>query len=74
MPQKPTTTPSGATESTRITVTLPREDYEQVCRIAQSKRVSASWVVRDAVTEYLQLDIPLLGRVESSTSSNSDQR
>ena len=49
-------------DSTRITVTLPLGDYEQVCRIASAKKVSASWVVRDAVDEYLKRDIPLLTR------------
>jgi hypothetical protein len=39
--------------STRITVTLPPEEYQEVVRISKAKRVSASWVVRDAVTKYL---------------------
>lgn len=43
----------------RITVTLPIKDYEQLCRIARTRKVSASWVVRDAVDKYLQSDIPL---------------
>jgi metal-responsive CopG/Arc/MetJ family transcriptional regulator len=46
----------------RITVTLPRDDYERVCLIANTKKVSASWVVRDAVEEYLRLDTPLFGK------------
>lgn len=43
----------------RITVTFPIKDYEQLCRIARTKKLSASWVVRDAVDKYLQSDIPL---------------
>lgn len=43
----------------RITVTFPVKDYEQLCRIARTKKVSASWVVRDAVDKYLESDIPL---------------
>ena len=39
--------------SPRITVTLPPGDYEAVVRISKSKRVSASWVVRDAVAKYI---------------------
>lgn len=39
--------------STRITVTLPPGDYEEVVRISKLKRVSASWVVRDAVAKYV---------------------
>ncbi len=39
--------------ATRITVTLPLGDYEAVVRMSKSKRVSASWVVRDAVAKYV---------------------
>jgi len=39
--------------SNRITVTLPPGDYEAVVRMSKSKRVSASWVVRDAVAKYV---------------------
>src|SRR5437899_1430924 len=35
--------------ATRITVTLPQQNYEIVVRMAKSKRVSTSWIVRDAV-------------------------
>lgn len=63
---------SGGSDSTRITVTLPQADYEQVCRIAKSKRVSASWVVRDAVTDYLHRDIPLFAKAEGSSTRNAE--
>jgi hypothetical protein len=39
--------------ATRITVTLPPEDYEEVVRLSKEKRVSASWIVRDAVAKYI---------------------
>lgn len=42
--------PSG----TRITVTLPPGDYAEVRRMAKEKKVSASWIVRDAVEKYIQ--------------------
>ena len=45
---------------TRITVTLPPENYELLVRMAKNKKVSASWVVRDAVEKYLTADVPLL--------------
>jgi hypothetical protein len=44
---------------TRITITLPPEHYEHVVWMAQKKRVSASWIVRDAVAKYLAEDMPL---------------
>ena len=42
--------------STRITVTLMPGDYDAVFRISKSKRVSASWVVRDAVAKYVSAE------------------
>jgi metal-responsive CopG/Arc/MetJ family transcriptional regulator len=39
---------------TRITVTIPPGDYQAVRQIAKEKKVSASWVVRDAVEKYVQ--------------------
>jgi hypothetical protein len=41
---------------TRITVTLPQENYEPVVRMAKNKKVSTSWIVRDAVEKYLAAD------------------
>ena len=40
-------------QATRITVTLPQDEYETVRSIADDHRASASWVVREAVSEYL---------------------
>ena len=44
---------------TRLTVSLSNEDYEEITRIAQSKKVSAAWVVRNAVDQYLEEENPL---------------
>ncbi len=52
--------PKHAKRPTRITVTLPPENYELLVRMAKSKKVSASWMVRDAVDKYLSADVPLL--------------
>ena len=48
--------------ATRITVTLPPENYELLVRVARTKKVSASWVVRDAVEKYLAADMPLFAQ------------
>lgn len=53
------TAPQETRGSTRITVTLPEGDYLQVCTIAAAARVSASWVVREAVNHYVNRDLPL---------------
>ncbi len=45
---------AAKTSGTRITVTLPPDDYTEVRRIAKEKKVSASWVVRDAVERYVK--------------------
>ena len=42
--------------STRITVSLPPGDYEAVVHISKAKRVSASWVVRDAVAKHVMAE------------------
>lgn len=38
---------------TRLTVSIPRQDYNVVLRMAKEKKVSASWIVRDAVEKYI---------------------
>jgi len=52
----------------RITVTLPREHYREIVQRAKSKRVSASWIVRDAVEKYLAADLPLFASSERRAS------
>jgi len=52
VPSKPA--PDSKSSGTRITVTIPPEDYETVRRMAKVKKVSASWIVRDAVEKYVQ--------------------
>ena len=47
----------GDTE--RVSVTFPRPHYSELQRIAEGKRVSVAWVVRDAVREYLAAQTPL---------------
>ena len=52
-------------KATRVTVTLPQENYEIVVRMAKNKKVSTSWIVRDAVEKYLVADIPLLSNLQA---------
>jgi len=54
-------------ESPRITVTLPKSDYEEVCRLARHKRVSNAWVIRDAVEKYIAADSPLFSQYTSAS-------
>ena len=52
----------------RITVTLPSEHYREIVQRAKSKRVSASWIVREAVEKYLAADMPLFASSERRAS------
>ncbi len=37
----------------RLSISVPKEDKEALERIAETKRVSLAWVIRDAVSRYL---------------------
>jgi len=47
------TNASADKSSVRTTVTLPKGDYAEIGRLAQRKKVSVAWIVRDAVEKYL---------------------
>ena len=66
--RKKSLAPKDAVGVTRITVSVPAADYEHLLRVAENKRVSISWVVRDAVDQYLSADVPLFARIEKTTS------
>lgn len=42
-------------EGTRASVTFPAELYAELERIAEEKKVSVAWVVRDAVEKYVEV-------------------
>ena len=43
----------------RLSVSLPDNDFELIKLIAERKNVSLAWVIREAVNEYVDKDIPL---------------
>jgi metal-responsive CopG/Arc/MetJ family transcriptional regulator len=49
-------------EGTRASVTFPGELYTELERIAEEKKVSVAWVVRDAVEKYVEAQYPLFRR------------
>jgi hypothetical protein len=63
---KKSPTPSESPSVTRITVSVPAPDYQHLVRVAEAKRVSVSWVVRDAVEKYLSADVPLFSRIDKT--------
>lgn len=52
----------AAKEGTRASVTFPADLYAELERIAEEKRVSVAWVVRDAVEKYVEAQYPLFRR------------
>ncbi|WP_224543268.1 CopG family transcriptional regulator [Mesorhizobium sp. CA16] len=44
----------------RLSVTLTDEQHREVTEIARKNRVSAAWVVRQAVERFLKDQMPLL--------------
>lgn len=48
--------------SARTSVSLPRNIYLEVQRIARRNRVSTAWVIRDAVEKYVGNEAPLFSR------------
>lgn len=48
--------------STRATVSISPDTYQTIQAIAKQKKVSAAWVIRDAVDKYVAEQWPLLQR------------
>jgi len=46
----------------RKTVSLPVDLQDQLEKLAEKRKVSFSWLVRDAVEKYLAADAPLFQR------------
>lgn len=53
-------TGKGEGKSVRASVSLPSERYRELEMIAQEKKVSVAWVVREAVEKYVADRWPLL--------------
>ena len=52
----------AAAGSVRVSVSFDAVDYAEIKGIAKDKRVSAAWVVREAVASYLDARTPLFAR------------
>lgn len=57
-----TGTRTDADGTVRVSVSLNADDYADLKVIAEDKRVSLAWVVRDAVSDYLDARSPLFPR------------
>lgn len=46
----------------RTSVSFSAEHYAELQRLAEQKRVSLAWVVRDAIDRYIAAEAPLFHR------------
>ena len=54
----------------RVTVTLDPDDYAVVEKMAKSSDVSASWLIRRSMREFLERHDPV-GKIEIAPNKNS---
>lgn len=45
--------PKIARRSSRVSITLDETDYAEVCAVARENDTSAAWVVRRAISDWL---------------------
>ena len=66
---RPLSDPSSSqsqSRTTRATISFPTEIYLELERIAEAKKVSLAWVVREAAEKYLDDQWPLFGGERSA--------
>lgn len=54
--------PADDARKPRVSVSLDPADHAALKRIAEERRVSLAWVVREAVSEYISQRAPLFRR------------
>jgi metal-responsive CopG/Arc/MetJ family transcriptional regulator len=54
--------PAEKEGTARASVTFPADLYAELAKIAEEKKVSVAWVVRDAAEKYVAAQYPLLPR------------
>ncbi|MGH8660071.1 MAG: CopG family transcriptional regulator [Gammaproteobacteria bacterium] len=50
-------------KTARATISFPTEVYGELEKIAEAKKVSIAWVVREAAEKYIADQWPLFGKV-----------
>lgn len=57
-----TDTRAATPRNVRTSVTVSFENHEELERIAEQKKVSVAWVIREAIEQYINNDSPLFRR------------
>ena len=68
MPESETTAQQTG-DVVRMSVSVDAIDYAELKEVAEEKRVSIAWVVRDAVATYLDARTPLFARKDRKRGS-----
>lgn len=61
-------TKKQTTGAPRVSVTFPEDHYDAISRMAEQRKVSRAWVVRDAVERYLAAETPLFDEARRAGS------
>ncbi|MGO6746392.1 ribbon-helix-helix domain-containing protein [Rhizobium ruizarguesonis] len=56
-------------KSTRLTVSLKEQDYDALTQIAVARDVSLSWVIRQAIRQFIEKDRDSEHKIESSSDA-----
>lgn len=65
MPAKRGRKPTGKPRAVRVTASLPPEICATLRDLANQKKVSVAWVIREAAEKYVVDQWPLLGKERS---------
>lgn len=60
--RKPGRPASNKPRAVRASVSLPPEVYSTLAALAKNRRVSTSWIIRDAAEKYVAEQWPLFGK------------
>lgn len=53
-------------KATRLTVSLEEQDYQTLCQIALSSDASVSWVIRQAIRQFIESSSEVRGPTSMS--------
>ncbi|RVE80788.1 CopG family ribbon-helix-helix protein [Sinorhizobium meliloti] len=56
-------------KSTRLTVSLEEQDYDALMQIAVARDVSLSWVIRQAIRQFIERDRESEDKIEISSDA-----